>query len=1189
MTVETKPNLGLTVGWAPGDSGWGDPMNSNLDLLDAIVMLGVISATTLAPPTDPAPAEGDRYIIPTGATGDWSTHIGAVALFQDAAWVYLVPKVGWTARVAGESRLDFDGTNWIDGGSIQEAPEDNTPYARKNGNWVAIGSGGGLPEAPEDDKQYARQNGDWVEVAAAAAALHDLTDVDDSGKAQAVVLTYDTTSSKWIARLIALGALVSYTNFGFDPATAAAGVTVSGADATIPHGSFKNVRGLAPMLSKAYFEIKILALGTYFGMANTIGIGDAASDTASGPAMYNNGGQAAGFAISLGEGATYENGNQWDSAPTGAVGDVFGFAYDPTARKVWYRKNGGVWNVSRSTPGGDPATGANGISISFTMNMIAMAYCQDAVTDAQYEINNGQLPWNATPPSGYVGTATTVAAPSIGLADVMISSPADGDVLTYDFASKKFVNKASSGGGGGGSLASLSDVALGVKANHDLLVYKATGTDWVNAQLFMQAPTAITPSWDSGLKAANMVLSNSSRTAEPSFVTGQPWAGIFGTQKLNYKAYFEFSVGLDGQSIFENFALGVATRALGTATTPMSGTNNSVVLGMDSSVSFSSVMYQNGSRQTATPGSLDNNVVYGIAFDPTTRKVWIRKSAAGLWNDATGTQDPATGAGGIAVGGTDDVYPFFGTVTQSVPVTIVHSSFTGAVPAGFIGLNTPEYVTPGDVVIASPIDGQVMQYDAASGAWKNKGITQGVPNKVPYGAHAYWRVNITSNYGSSTSQRCSELRFFDPSGSQIPTVGGTATASAVTTVDPTLVAANAFDGDPNTFYRSNTAPETTPVFIAYQFTAPVTVASVSYQMTADNILAGAKNFTVQYSDDGSAWTTAWTVTGVASNPYVANTPVAFASSDLVLGTTLRALSDVNLTTLTDGQAIVWDAAQGKFKNGTVASGGGGGAQGNYTAPYRGSLVRLVTPVNNPTLPYLVPWDTMSRDTEGAWSSASPTRLTIPAGKGITKVRFTACLYVNNFAANSGMVLAIRRNSLVNIASEEASQGGYADGALVVKTYVVDVVAGDYFEARLNSSDTSVTVGDPNLAWFEMEIVELSSATNPPYDIPMFFPGVPANSQRMARIRIARAVAISKTAAHLADADAPATAAVTMPLKQNGSAIGTITFAAGSATGAVNFANDVALAAGDTVTWDNQAAADATLGNISVTLLGTRTA
>ncbi len=54
--------------------------------------LAVISMTLSSAPG--APSAGDTYLVPTGATGVWATHVGAIAQWTGSAWSYLVPPDG---------------------------------------------------------------------------------------------------------------------------------------------------------------------------------------------------------------------------------------------------------------------------------------------------------------------------------------------------------------------------------------------------------------------------------------------------------------------------------------------------------------------------------------------------------------------------------------------------------------------------------------------------------------------------------------------------------------------------------------------------------------------------------------------------------------------------------------------------------------------------------------------------------------------------------------------------------------------------------------------------------------------------------------------------------------------------------------------------------------------------------------
>lgn len=131
------PGLGLKGFWTPGTNGWSGPngMDGNLRTLSAVAQLTVLSRTTALPNN---PADGALYIVPHPDN--------RVALRDNGAWVYLTPNEGWQAWVSSENKTYvFDGTAWIieTEAGIEEAPEDNTGYVRKNAAWVPETIGGG--------------------------------------------------------------------------------------------------------------------------------------------------------------------------------------------------------------------------------------------------------------------------------------------------------------------------------------------------------------------------------------------------------------------------------------------------------------------------------------------------------------------------------------------------------------------------------------------------------------------------------------------------------------------------------------------------------------------------------------------------------------------------------------------------------------------------------------------------------------------------------------------------------------------------------------------------------------------------------------------------------------------------------------------------------------------------------------
>ncbi len=86
--------------------------NEALRILDGLAQLSVLDRDLTAPPG--SPADGDRYIVVSGATGDWVGWDLNVALWMDGAWLRLPPRTGWRAWIEYEGLLlVYDGAGWI--------------------------------------------------------------------------------------------------------------------------------------------------------------------------------------------------------------------------------------------------------------------------------------------------------------------------------------------------------------------------------------------------------------------------------------------------------------------------------------------------------------------------------------------------------------------------------------------------------------------------------------------------------------------------------------------------------------------------------------------------------------------------------------------------------------------------------------------------------------------------------------------------------------------------------------------------------------------------------------------------------------------------------------------------------------------------------------------------------------------
>jgi len=82
--------------------------NEALFFLDSLVQLSVIDKDLTTPPA--SPSTGDRYIVASGATGDWTGKGNSVATYDGSGWVFMTPNDGWFAWVDDENVLYvFDG------------------------------------------------------------------------------------------------------------------------------------------------------------------------------------------------------------------------------------------------------------------------------------------------------------------------------------------------------------------------------------------------------------------------------------------------------------------------------------------------------------------------------------------------------------------------------------------------------------------------------------------------------------------------------------------------------------------------------------------------------------------------------------------------------------------------------------------------------------------------------------------------------------------------------------------------------------------------------------------------------------------------------------------------------------------------------------------------------------------------
>ncbi|MCF8478780.1 MAG: DUF2793 domain-containing protein [Pseudolabrys sp.] len=107
--------------------------NDALRILDTLVQLAALDRDLTAPPA--TPADGERWIVKAGATGAWAGRDNAIAAWQDGAWQFCAPKIGWLAYVVDEGVLvSWDGGAWVNGVDAL------TPSALNNVSRLGVGT-----------------------------------------------------------------------------------------------------------------------------------------------------------------------------------------------------------------------------------------------------------------------------------------------------------------------------------------------------------------------------------------------------------------------------------------------------------------------------------------------------------------------------------------------------------------------------------------------------------------------------------------------------------------------------------------------------------------------------------------------------------------------------------------------------------------------------------------------------------------------------------------------------------------------------------------------------------------------------------------------------------------------------------------------------------------------------------------
>lgn len=103
MTATTSPFFGISYGWTTGEAGWGDPVNTNfqvMSFLDKGAVDGFVSSLPISPT--------DGYSVVNTADKQIYVRFGA-------QWVFITPVHGMElTNLTDNTKFQFDGSNWVD-------------------------------------------------------------------------------------------------------------------------------------------------------------------------------------------------------------------------------------------------------------------------------------------------------------------------------------------------------------------------------------------------------------------------------------------------------------------------------------------------------------------------------------------------------------------------------------------------------------------------------------------------------------------------------------------------------------------------------------------------------------------------------------------------------------------------------------------------------------------------------------------------------------------------------------------------------------------------------------------------------------------------------------------------------------------------------------------------------------------
>jgi hypothetical protein len=104
------------------------------------------------------------------------------------------------------------------------------------------------------------------------------------------------------------------------------------------------------------------------------------------------------------------------------------------------------------------------------------------------------------------------------------------------------------------------------------------------------------------------------------------------------------------------------------------------------------------------------------------------------------------------------------------------------------------------------------------------------------------------------------------------------------------------------------------------------------------------------------------------------------------------------------------------------------------------------------------------------NSTNPSRLTVPSG--VTKVRLQAQIYLTSVTSSVPVQFYLMKNGSTNFVGFTGNYVSVSDASstMNISSPVLPVTSGDYFEAAVYTTDSSVTVKN-EYSWFSIEVIQ----------------------------------------------------------------------------------------------------------------------